>query len=129
MLKIHSLVIHRNPWTPDDSPGVMSDWYLDGEWVSYGLENAAARVPVGSYIATRSHSPRYRRYLFELADVPKRKEILLHPANEPHELTGCLAPGLEAGDRKPLWVLQSGNALRLIHSRVKSRPIIVTVIE
>ena len=50
-------------------------------------------IPAGVYqleqdLTGRVHGPRLRA-------VPGRSQINIHPANKPHELQGCIAPGLD----------------------------------
>lgn len=60
------------------------------------------------------------RGMIEVLHVPGRTEILIHPANSPSELLGCMAPGisydLTAGDG--LWVNESRKAYELIYSPI-----------
>ena len=49
-------------------------------------------VPEGKYFIRKRYSAKHKWHL-ELVDVPKRKFILFHPANNSQkELQGCIAP-------------------------------------
>ena len=55
-------------------------------------ETKVSCVPEGKYFIRKRYSSKYKWHL-ELEDVPKRKYILIHPANNAKkELQGCIAP-------------------------------------
>ncbi len=51
-------------------------------------------IPAGTYTASRYDSPKHGEHIWQL-DVPDRTNIQFHIANWPHELLGCIAPGLD----------------------------------
>ena len=71
----------------------------EGKLICYTIElpwkNNETRVsciPEGNYFIKKRYSQRFRWHL-ELVDVPNRKFILIHPANNAlRELNGCIAP-------------------------------------
>ena len=126
MLELSVLTVCRYE---EQGDSLFSNWYIDGYWVCHGLENANYRIPVGSYLATKSWSPRFKNYYYELSNVPARKEILIHSANSPDQLEGCLAPGMELGNGKPFSVLRSREAQGIIYTETRDNPIIVSVID
>ncbi len=49
-------------------------------------------IPEGRYEMVKRFSPKFHRHLL-LMDVPRRNDILIHPANDAlQELKGCIAP-------------------------------------
>ena len=55
-------------------------------------ETKVSCIPEGKYFIRKRYSAKYQWHL-ELVDVPKRKFILIHPANNAQkELRGCIAP-------------------------------------
>ena len=55
-------------------------------------ETKVSCVPEGKYFIRKRYSTKYKWHL-ELVDVPNRKFILFHPANNAQkELQGCIAP-------------------------------------
>src|SRR5882762_1238474 len=49
-------------------------------------------IPEGKYPLTKRHSPHFGWHLL-VNNVPARKDILIHPANDAQrELRGCIAP-------------------------------------
>ena len=55
-------------------------------------------IPTGVYKVKKTYSPRFRRNMWEVLNVPDRAGIRIHPANTVQELAGCLAPGLKRYD-------------------------------
>lgn len=77
--------------------------YRDGEMVFTcvtlelpNLDNQknVSCVLEGSFKVVREYSPKFKKMLFELKDVPNRSEIKIHRANYVRQLQGCIAPGL-----------------------------------
>jgi hypothetical protein len=55
-------------------------------------ETKVSCVPEGKYFIRKRYSAKHKWHL-ELVDVPNRKFILFHPANNSQkELQGCIAP-------------------------------------
>ena len=55
-------------------------------------ETKVSCIPEGEYVIRKRYSRKYNWHL-EVVDVPSRKGILLHPANNAQsELKGCIAP-------------------------------------
>jgi hypothetical protein len=52
-------------------------------------------------------------------DVEGRTEIMIHPANQPNELLGCIAPGL--GLQNPAGVSSSVAAMLALHEATGKR--------
>jgi hypothetical protein len=55
-------------------------------------------VPEGTYSLRYEHSPRFRKFLWELYDVPGRSECKFHAANYWRQLNGCIALGANHKD-------------------------------
>ena len=75
--------------------GVME---LDGAFYGYTMEREwldnkrmVSCIPAGSYKLSVSHSPRFGRRMIRVNAVPNRSGILIHNANNPQELHGCIA--------------------------------------
>jgi hypothetical protein len=50
-------------------------------------------IPDGNYRIKRVDSPRFGKNMWEVAEVPNRTHILLHTANYPHNVKGCIGLG------------------------------------
>lgn len=75
-------------------------------------------VPVGCYKMKLEYSPRFKKDLWELKDVPGRSECKFHSANFWHELNGCISLGLQAiyiNNDKYLDVTRSNPTMKIFH--------------
>jgi len=90
---------------------ILRGW-TEGVLELYAVERAWAEnrpfvscVPPGDYTLTPHHSPRYPKTWAlvgtTVAHYPSegkaRSAILFHAANLPHQLSGCIAPGINLG--------------------------------
>ena len=50
-------------------------------------------IPEGIYSSSFEDSPRFKRPLYRLHSVPNREGVLIHNANFPSQLDGCIAIG------------------------------------
>ena len=56
-------------------------------------ERIVSSVPEGEYDLTLEYSPKFRKDLWELKNVPNRLECKFHAANYWRELEGCISLG------------------------------------
>ncbi len=78
-----------------------------------GNERRRSCIPEGVYEFQRHESPRFGETIW-IRGVPERTEILIHVANSPQDLDGCIGPGKDYGwwaDRSELAVWNSSEAL------------------
>lgn len=76
-------------------------------------------IPIGRYRMKLEYSPKFKRDLWELKDVPNRFEIKIHAANVASQLQGCIAPGKTLGTLYGKWaVKESASALRELMSEL-----------
>lgn len=68
------------------SPCIERGWRDNQQFISC--------VPRGTYPLVFEYSPAFRRYLWELKDVPGRSECKIHSANFWNQLNGCISLGL-----------------------------------
>jgi hypothetical protein len=55
-------------------------------------------IPAGRYLIRKTYSPRFKRRMVLIEDVPgPRLGCRVHAANFPHQLNGCIAPGERRG--------------------------------
>lgn len=55
-------------------------------------------IPKGSYKVVKTHSPRFKKDLYLVKDVPNRSGIRFHSANYSYQLNGCIALGKTFAD-------------------------------
>lgn len=105
--------------------GTFSDVYINGELFSVAVERAwqnnlpfKSCIPEGTYKLVPHRSPKYGScYAFEApslgvtVDGPsQRTHCLIHPANTPTQLAGCLAVGERFGIVKSEWAVMSSES-------------------
>ncbi len=61
-------------------------------------KKSVSNIPAGIYPLKLTYSPRFKRKMWLVADVPNRAGIRIHPANYYNQLEGCLAPGIKLKD-------------------------------
>jgi len=64
---------------------------LERAWLDNA--NNISCIPVGTYPLVLEHSPRFRKDLWEVKEVPGRAECKFHASNYWHQLNGCIALG------------------------------------
>jgi len=96
------VIINRFKVTDDYSLGhcYIKHAHNTSEYVGCSLErgwlnnqNMISCVPEGVYPLKYEYSPRFRKNLWELYDVPGRSETKFHAANYWRQLNGCIALG------------------------------------
>lgn len=79
--------------------GTNGEVWIDGELICYTIElpwsnnvRNISCIPEGSYPLAKRYSKKFGWHIV-VKEVPKRSEILFHPANDAKkELRGCIAP-------------------------------------
>ena len=59
------------------------------------LENADFLIPEGNYQIARTFSPKFRKFLPELSNVPDRSGIRIHRGTIPEHSRGCILTTIE----------------------------------
>ncbi len=111
-------------WTLEDPvrerPGVpVADWKIAGK----------TAIPAGRYQIVLTLSPRFKRELPLLVDVPGFTGVRIHAGNRADDTEGCLLPGY---DRGPDWVGRSREAegaliFRIAGARTRGEPVTIDV--
>ena len=60
------------------------------------LENADYLIPAGSYPVERTWSPKFKKLLPEILEVPEREGIRIHMGTIPEHSTGCVLTNFAA---------------------------------
>jgi hypothetical protein len=92
------LTLDRDLYEKDSTLG---DLFIDGVWECVSLEDQVraekvkgeTAIPEGTYEVLLTHSPRFKRVLPLLVDVPGFDGIRIHPGNTHNDTEGCLLVG------------------------------------
>ena len=117
----HDVKIYRTWETPRS---IISDVFVDGDWLVYGLEPPRVNVvqpehpciPAGRYRVIWTYSPHLGYVTPEVLEVPGRTAIRWHVGNGPRDVIGCMAVGMT---RNPDSLLYSKIAFDLVQQRLK----------
>ena len=60
------------------------------------LENADYLIPEGTYPLKNTWSPKFKKFMPEICDVPDRAGIRIHMGTRPEHSTGCVLVSFEA---------------------------------
>ncbi|MBR4401918.1 MAG: hypothetical protein IKT29_00115 [Flavobacteriales bacterium] len=102
------LILTRTVKTPIYTEGIIMD--SQGTFICHSLEDTErdlscspkvehhTAIPRGTYRITLSHSPKFRRMLPLLENVPMFTGIRIHSGNTPNDTSGCILVGEKAGE-------------------------------
>lgn len=85
-------------------------------------ERKISCVSPGIYEVVVEDSARFGRKLPELKNVEGRSEIKFHGANYPHELEGCIAPGMKFADLDKDGIMDVQNSWRAVDLLIGNLP-------
>lgn len=79
---------------------------LDGEFFCYTLEDPVrlvkivkeTAIPAGKYAVEVTYSPRFKKPLPLLKNVPNYEGVRIHPGNSGEDTEGCILVGNRTGD-------------------------------
>ena len=63
---------------------------IDGRWFCNTLERVGYQIPALCYHVAVTHSPRFKRLLPLVQNVPQRSGIRFHRGTKPQHSTGCI---------------------------------------
>lgn len=89
------LLLDRTQYQTESTVG---DLYVEGVYECVVMEPGTRElshpaIPEGIYDVRLTWSPKFKRVLPLILDVPGRDGIRIHPGNDPSETLGCLMPG------------------------------------
>ena len=70
------------------------------------LENADFLIPAGTYPLRMTWSPKFRKMMPEICDVPDREGIRIHLGTKPEHSEGCILVNLEALTNLKIFIEQ-----------------------
>jgi hypothetical protein len=72
--------------------GVFSGFMLEDEHRAIKI-TGETRIPAGTYEIKYTYSPKYKKFMLEVMNVPGFTGIRIHPGNTEKDTAGCLLPG------------------------------------
>ncbi len=97
--------------------GVNECFTLERPWNNGDNATGVSAIPGGRYRVKFEFSPHFNKQMMHLQDVPGRTHIMVHNANMPGQLHGCIAVGVT---RATDWVGASVEALNKLTAKVQA---------
>lgn len=117
------LLLQREPSTKQSTPGKL---FIDGQFECHTLEDIVrprgvkvygqTAIPAGTYQVVLTMSPRFKRVLPLLLNVPGFEGIRIHPGNKAEETDGCILVGDAPA---PDWLGQSRVAFDRLFAKLR----------
>jgi len=116
----------------------IGELFVDDKFICYTLEDrirpngvkvyAETAIPAGTYKILLTASPRFKRILPLLVNVPGFDGIRIHPGNKKEDTEGCILPGTSVSDDRSM-VLNSRDAFNTLFTMMKNSvsPINITI--
>lgn len=117
-----TLRLVREPTANGTTLGVL---FLDGRFYCFSLEDAvhdgpkvpgSTAIPAGRYEVRITWSPKFKRLLPEVLDVPGFSGIRLHPGNSIADTAGCILLGIQ---RAGVRILESQLACAYVQNQIE----------
>ena len=90
--------------------GITGRLVIDGRWFCSTLEREGYEIPALCYPVRVTQSPKFKRLLPLLTDVPQRTGIRFHVGTKPEHSTGCiLVPDREIEELLTSHILEAQN--------------------
>ncbi len=82
----------------NDTLGIL---FMDGKFAGFTLEDEhreikvkdETRIPAGTYDIKYTYSPKYKKLMLEVMNVPNFSGIRIHPGNTEQDTSGCILVG------------------------------------
>ena len=111
------------------SSATIGELYVDGEHIADTLEDRVrpegekvygkTAIPEGTYEVKLTHSPRFKKILPEILNVPNFSGIRIHSLNKAEESEGCIGVG-EWNGKDTNWISNSRIAFNELMSLLQS---------
>lgn len=102
-------------------------FYIDGVFTCFSLEDMVrdpgvkvygqTAIPYGTYQVVLTHSPRFKRVLPLLSNVPGFTGIRIHPGNTAEDTEGCILLGMQV---KGNTIVQSRVAFDAVFAQLQA---------
>lgn len=120
------LSLHRRIFTDKSTIG---DLYFDGAFFCSTLEDPVRRtkitgetaIPPGRYRVTIEPSPRFKRLMPRLKDVPGYSGVLIHWGNFPTDTDGCILVGEHAPETASDFISSSRKTFDELYKKLEVR--------
>ena len=90
--------------------GITGRLVIDGRWFCQTLEREGYEIPALCYPVRVTQSPKFKRLLPLVTDVPQRTGIRFHRGTKPEHSTGCiLVPDREIEELLTSHILEAQN--------------------
>ena len=106
------LISYRHTYNTEGDRNIISDLFVDGVFFAHVLEDekrsdgvkvyGKTAIPTGIYEVKVTYSPRFKRNMPLLIDVPMFKGIRMHGGNDSTNTLGCLLVAFKT-DYKRIW--------------------------
>lgn len=114
------LILKRTDFTSNSTIGEL---YFNDEFICFILEDVVREekikgetaIPYGRYEIIVSFSPRFKRNLPLLVNVPNYSGVRIHPGNKAADTEGCLLPGTKRGKD---FVFESKKAFDILYKKI-----------
>lgn len=90
---------------------------VPGESVDCWKVQGKTAIPCGIYPVTMRFSPKFRRIMPHIENIPGFSEVMLHPLNEPDETEGCIGVGYK---RETDFIYESRHASDDLNARIQA---------
>jgi hypothetical protein len=129
------LLLQREPSTKQSTPGKL---FIDGQFECHTLEDIVrprgvkvygkTAIPAGTYQVVLTMSPRFKRVLPLLLNVPGFEGIRIHPGNKAEDTEGCILVGDAPA---PDWLGQSRVAFDRLFAKLRltTEPVTIEIRE
>jgi len=87
-------------------------------------------IPKGKYNCIHTYSQQFKKFTYEVLNVPNRKGIRIHATNYYYELRGCIALGngiYDINNDKEIDLLNSKKAIEEFETLLIKHPFILTI--
>lgn len=103
-------------WTLEDRVREPLPWQPKKNWK---IPKVTA-IPRGRYKLSFETSPRFKKRLLRLADVPFFSGVLIHAGNAPDDTDGCILVGRDISLSTPPIIIKSREALAMLQAELTS---------